>query len=46
MPQKVNPVDPGSDEAKSIKREFREKVNMSPSEIERWVAGEKSKSVG
>ena len=46
MPQKVNPVDPGSDEAKSIKREFREKVNMSPSEMERWVAGEKSKSVG
>ena len=46
MPQKVNPVDPGSDEAKSIKREFHEKVNMSPSEIERWLDGEKSKSVG
>ena len=30
MPQKVSPVDPASDEAKSIKREFREKVNMSP----------------
>lgn len=46
MPQKVNPVDPGSNEAKSIKREFREKVNMSPGEIERWIAGERSKSVG
>jgi hypothetical protein len=46
MAQKVKPVDPGSDEAKAVKREFRERVNMSPSELERWLQDDKSRSVG
>jgi hypothetical protein len=46
MPQKVKPVDPASDEARRVKREFRENVNMTPSQIEKWLDGEASKSVG
>jgi hypothetical protein len=46
MPQKVKPVDPGSEEAKEIRREFKKHVNMSPSEIERWLKRDESKSVG
>jgi hypothetical protein len=46
MAQQVKPVDPASDEAKAVKREFRERVNMSPSEIEKWLQGDKSRSVG
>ena len=46
MAQKVKPVDPDSDEGKGIKRKFRENVNMTPSQIETWLGGQKSKSVG
>jgi Protein of unknown function (DUF3140) len=46
MAQKVKPVQPDSDEAKAIKREFRANVNMSPGQIEKWLGRDESKSVG
>ena len=46
MPQKVNPVDPDSDEADEIRKEFDDKVNMTKSEIEQWLDTDESKSVG
>lgn len=46
MVAKVNPIDPGSDEAKEVWDEFRESVNMEPKEIERWLETDESKSVG
>ena len=46
MPQKVNPVDPDSDEAKEIRDDFDDLVNMTKSEIETWLGTDESKSVG
>ncbi len=46
MAKKVNSVKPDSDEAKEVKREFRKAVNMTPSQIERWLKTDESKSVG
>ena len=34
------------DEAVEIRKDFREAVNMSPSELEEWLETEESKSVG
>jgi Protein of unknown function (DUF3140) len=44
--QRPKPVPPDSEEAGEVKREFRERVNMSPSQIERWLDTDESKSVG
>ncbi len=46
MAQKVNPVDPESDEADDIRREFGDHVNMTASELERWLGTDESKAVG
>ena len=46
MAQKVNPVDPNSDEAAEIKEEFDKSVNMTASEIEKWLETDASKHVG
>jgi hypothetical protein len=46
VPQKVNPVDPDSDEAGEIWDEFRDKVNMTRSALEKWLDTDESKSVG
>ena len=46
MPHKVNPVDPGADEAKEIRDEFDDRVNMTRKEIEDWLETEESKEVG
>ena len=46
MPQKVNPVDPDSDEAKDIRSEFDDRVNMTRKQIEDWLDTDESKSVG
>ncbi len=46
MAQKVNPVDPDSDEAKDIRKAFDDKVNMTRKEIEDWLETEESRSVG
>jgi hypothetical protein len=34
------------EERKEIRQDFREAVNMSPSDLESWLATEESKSVG
>jgi hypothetical protein len=39
-------VDPKSDEAKELRKEFRRRVNMGPAELERWLKTDESKSVG
>jgi hypothetical protein len=44
--QKVNPIDPGSEEANEVRKQFQSRVNMSPAEIERWLETDESKSVG
>jgi Protein of unknown function (DUF3140) len=44
--QKPNPVDPDSEEAEQIRREFGEKVNMTASELEEWLSTDESKEVG
>ena len=46
MPQKVNLVDPDSDEAKEIRADFGDLVNMTRKEIEDWLDTDESKSVG
>jgi hypothetical protein len=46
MTQKLKPIDPGSEQGKEVRSEFGRCVNMSPSEIERWLETEESKSVG
>ena len=46
MPQKVNPVDPNSDEADDIRSDFADGVNMTAREIEDWLQTDESKSVG
>lgn len=46
MAQKVNPVDPDSEEAKEIWDDFKENVNMGPAAIEKWLKTDESKSVG
>ena len=46
MAQKSNPVDPGSDEAKDIRKAFAEAVNMTTQQIEDWLDTDESKSVG
>ena len=46
MPQKVNDVDPGSDEAQEIWEDFKERVNMTRSALEKWLDTDASKSVG
>ncbi len=46
MPQKPNPVDPDSDEAKDVAREFDDRVNMTAKELERWLKTDDSKDVG
>lgn len=46
MAQKVNPVDPDSDEAKEIRDDFDDKVNMTVKQIEDWLDTDESKSVG
>jgi hypothetical protein len=44
--QKVNPVDPDSEEAADIRREFRDRVNMTPAHLRRWLETDESRSVG
>jgi hypothetical protein len=44
--QKVNPIDPGSDEADEVRRDFKHNVNMTASELERWLETDESKEVG
>lgn len=44
--QKVNPVDPDSKEAKEIRDEFDDNVNMTKKQIEDWLETDESKSVG
>lgn len=34
------------EEQKSIRKDFRDKVNMAPKELEEWLETEESKSVG
>lgn len=46
MPQKVNPVDPDSDEAAEVWDDFRDKVNMTKAALETWLESEESRSVG
>ena len=46
MAQKPNPVDPDSDEAEQIRRDFGDKVNMTASELEKWLDTDESKDVG
>ena len=46
MAQKVNPIDPGSDEAEEVKGEFDDLVNMTPAELDDWLKTDESKSVG
>jgi hypothetical protein len=44
--QQVNPVDPQSDEAQAVRAKFDENVNMTASELERWLETDESKAVG
>ena len=44
--QKVDPVDPGSDEADQIRKAFGDHVNMTAKELEDWLGTEASSSVG
>jgi hypothetical protein len=44
--QDVKPVEPGSDEADEVRREFGEKVNMTPKQLEAWLDTDESRSVG
>jgi Protein of unknown function (DUF3140) len=44
--QKVNPIEPGSDEAEQVRREFGDNVNMSRSELEKWLETDVAKAVG
>lgn len=46
MPQKIKPVDPESDEAEDVAREFDEQVSMTAKELGRWLHGDESKDVG
>jgi hypothetical protein len=46
MAQQVNPVDPDSDEAEGIQRDFRAHVNMSAAQLRSWLDTDESKSVG
>jgi hypothetical protein len=44
--QQVNPVDPGSDEAPEIRREFRRRVTMSAAQLRDWLDTDESKAAG
>jgi hypothetical protein len=44
--QKVDPVDPDSDEAKEVRDEFGRYVNMTRSELQRWLDTDESKAAG
>jgi hypothetical protein len=44
--QDVKPLEPGSDEAEEVRREFGERVNMTPKQLEDWLATDESRSVG
>ena len=44
--QKVDPVDPDSDEAGEIRSAFGEHVNMTAKELEDWLGTDESRSVG
>ena len=46
MAQKVNPVDPDSAEAEEIRAGWEESVNMTPKELEDWLATDASQAVG
>jgi len=44
--QEVDPVDPGSDEAKEVVADFDDHVNMTPKALREWLDSDESKSVG
>lgn len=44
--QKVIPIEPGSDEAEQVRREFGDNVNMTRSELEKWLETDEAKAVG
>jgi Protein of unknown function (DUF3140) len=44
--QKVSPVEPGSDEAAEVRREFGELVNMTAKQLSSWLDTDESKAVG
>jgi len=44
--QKVNPLEPGSEEAAEVRREFDELVNMTAKQLSRWLDTDQSKAVG
>lgn len=46
MAQKVNAIEPGSDEAEQVRREFGDNVNMTRSELEKWLETDVAKAVG
>jgi Protein of unknown function (DUF3140) len=46
MAQKVNPIDPDTDEADEVRREFDDNVNMTAAELEKWLDTDESKRVG
>jgi Protein of unknown function (DUF3140) len=44
--QEVIPIEPGSDEAEQVRREFGDNVNMTRSELEKWLETDEAKAVG
>ncbi len=46
MTQKVRPIDPDSDEAAGIKRDFDANVNMTPKALRDWLETDESNAVG
>ena len=46
MARAPRPVDPGSDEAAEIKRDFDRNVNMSAAALRKWLESDESKAVG
>jgi uncharacterized protein DUF3140 len=46
MTQKVKPIDPGSNEADSVRNAFGGSVNMTAKQLEGWLTTDESKSVG
>ncbi len=46
MTQKVNPIDPDSDEADAVRADFDDNVNMTARQLEEWLKTDESKSVG
>jgi hypothetical protein len=46
MAQAVDPIEPDTDEATSVRSDFDDHVNMTPKALEDWLGTDESKSVG